>query len=42
MGAYETEQFTAQVHKSNISCFGDQDGAAIAMASGGYSPYIYL
>ena len=41
IGAYETEQFTAQVHKSNISCFGDQDGAAIAMASGGYSPYIY-
>jgi len=42
MGAYETEKFTAKVYKSDISCFGEKNGIAIATASGGFSPFFYL
>ena len=42
IGAYETDKFIAEVYKNDISCFGEEDGIAIAIASGGFSPFSYL
>lgn len=40
--AFSNAQFSVVINSTDISCFGNADGSATAVASGGSGPYTYL